>query len=103
MIGGLLGSPRSNATGPGTPTPMFLTGVGGSEDAMAQIEEGGLYRATFLYNPSMAASAVNMARLIALGEGFSELVPPEVPRQLIVPAATVTKENVNDYEEYAFN
>jgi ribose transport system substrate-binding protein len=82
---------------------MFLTGVGGSEDAMAQIEEGGLYRATFLYNPSMAASAVNMARLIALGEGFSELVPPEVPRQVIVPAATVTKENVNDYEEYAFN
>ena len=82
---------------------MFLTGVGGSEDAMAQIEEGGLYRATFLYNPSMAASAVNMARLIALGEGFSELVPPEVPRQVIVPAATVTKENVSDYEEYAFN
>jgi ribose transport system substrate-binding protein len=82
---------------------MFLTGVGGSQDAMAQIEEGGLYRATFLYNPSMAASAVNMARLIALGEGFSELVPPEVPRQVIVPAATVTQQNVADYEEYAFN
>jgi ribose transport system substrate-binding protein len=82
---------------------MFLTGVGGSQDAMAQIEEGGLYRATFLYNPSMAASAVNMARLIALGEGFPELVPPEVPRQVIVPAATVTQDNVADYEEYAFN
>jgi ribose transport system substrate-binding protein len=82
---------------------MFLTGVGGSQDAMAQIEEGGLYRATFLYNPSMAASAVNMARLIALGEGFSELVPPEVPREVVVPAATVTKENVADYEQYAFN
>jgi ribose transport system substrate-binding protein len=82
---------------------MFLTGVGGSQDAMDQIKEGGLYRATFLYNPSMAASAVNMARLIALGEGFEELVPPEVPRQLIVPAATVTEENVADYEQYAFN
>ncbi len=82
---------------------MFLTGVGGSQDAMAQIKEGGLYRATFLYNPNMAASAVNMARLIALGEGFPELVPPEVPRQIIVPAATVTKENVADYEQYAFN
>ena len=44
-----------------------------------------------------------MARLIALGEGFPELVPPEVPRQLVVPAATVTQENVDDYEEYAFN
>lgn len=82
---------------------MFLTGVGGSQDAMAQIKEGGLYAATFLYNPNMAASAVNMARLIALGEGFPELVPPEVPRQIVVPAATVTKENVADYEQYAFN
>jgi ribose transport system substrate-binding protein len=82
---------------------MFLTGVGGSEDAMKQIKAGGLYRATFLYNPNMAATAVNMARLIALGEGFSELVPPEVPRQLIVPAAVVTKENVGEYEKYAFN
>jgi ribose transport system substrate-binding protein len=82
---------------------MFLTGVGGSQDAMEQIKEGGLYRATFLYNPNMAASAVNMARLIGLGEGFSELVPPEVPRQLIVPAAVVTKDNVAQYEKYAFN
>jgi ribose transport system substrate-binding protein len=82
---------------------MFLTGVGGSQDAMEQIKEGGLYRATFLYNPNMAASAVNMARLIGLGEGFPELVPPEVPRQLIVPAAVVTKDNVDDYEQYAFN
>jgi ribose transport system substrate-binding protein len=82
---------------------MFLTGVGGSQDAMDQIKEGGLYRATFLYNPNMAASAVNMARLIALGEGFPELVPPEVPRQVIVPAAVVTQDNVEEYEEYAFN
>ena len=82
---------------------MFLTGVGGSQDAMKQIEEGGLYRATFLYNPNMAGTAVNMARLIGLGEGFSELVPPEVPRQVIVPAAVVTQDNVDDYMQYAFN
>jgi ribose transport system substrate-binding protein len=82
---------------------MFLTGVGGSQAAMDQIKEGGLYRATFLYNPNMAASAVNMARLVALGEGFPELVPPEVPRQIVVPAAVVTQDNVDDYEQYAFN
>ena len=82
---------------------MFLTGVGGSQAAMEQIKEGGLYRATFLYNPNMAATAVNMARLLALGEGFSELVPPEVPRQLIVPAAVVTQDNVEEYEAYAFD
>ncbi len=82
---------------------MFLTGVGGSQDAMEQIKQGGLYRATFLYNPNMAATAVNMARLIGLEEGFPELVPPEVPRQLIVPAAVVTQDNVDEYEQYAFN
>ena len=82
---------------------MFLTGVGGSQAAMDQIKEGGLYRATFLYNPAMAASAVNLARLIALGEGLPELVPPEVPRQIVVPAAVVTQETVEDYEQYAFN
>jgi ribose transport system substrate-binding protein len=82
---------------------MFLTGVGGSQDAMKQIAEGDLYRATFLYNPNMAASAVNMARLIGLGQGFPELVPPEVPRQIIVPAAVVTKDNVAEYEKYAFD
>ena len=82
---------------------MFLTGVGGSEDAMKQIKEGGLYRATFLYNPNMASTAVNMGRLLALGQGFQELVPSEVPRQMIVPAAVVTKDNVAQYEKYAFN
>jgi ribose transport system substrate-binding protein len=82
---------------------MFLTGVGGSQAAMEQIKEGGLYRATFLYNPNIAASAVNMARLLALGEGFSELVPPQVPRQIVVPAEAVTKENVAEYEQYAYN
>jgi ribose transport system substrate-binding protein len=82
---------------------MFLTGVGGSKDAMKQIQAGGLYRATFLYNPNMAATAVNMARLIALGQGFTELVPPEVPRQVVVPAAVVTKANVAKYDKYAFN
>jgi ABC-type sugar transport system substrate-binding protein len=43
---------------------MFLTGAGGSRAAMERIQEGGLYAATFLYSPSMSASAVRVARLI---------------------------------------
>jgi hypothetical protein len=46
-----------------------------SKNAKAAAE----HRATFLYNPNMAATAVNMGRLIALDQGFPELVPPEVP------------------------
>jgi ribose transport system substrate-binding protein len=81
---------------------MFLTGAGGSKAAMDQIKEGGLYRATFLYNPSMSASAVRMARLIVRGEGFEELTEPEVPSKITVPATTVTQENVDSVMELGF-
>ena len=73
---------------------MFITGAGGSKDAMNLIAEGGLYRATFLYNPSMSASAVSLAKLIAEKKGLSELQEPEVPSYIELPATTVTKENV---------
>ena len=81
---------------------MFLTGAGGSKAAMDQIKKGGLYRATFLYNPSMSASAIRMARLIVRGQGFDELTEPEVPSKITVPATTVTKENVDEMQELGF-
>jgi ribose transport system substrate-binding protein len=81
---------------------MILTGAGGSRDAMERIQEGGLYAATFLYNPSMSASAVRVARLIALGEGFEELVEPEVPSRIELPATTVTQDNVEDFIDLGF-
>jgi ribose transport system substrate-binding protein len=81
---------------------MFLTGAGGSTDAMDLISEGGLYRATFLYNPSMSASAIRVARLIARGEGFEELVEPEVPSYIQIPATTVTKDNVESVRDLGF-
>jgi ribose transport system substrate-binding protein len=81
---------------------MFLTGAGGSKAAMERIEQGGLYRATFLYNPVMSASAVRVARLIARGEGFEELAEPEVPSKITVPATTVTKDNVADVKNLGF-
>jgi ribose transport system substrate-binding protein len=81
---------------------MFLTGAGGSKNAMERIEQGGLYRATFLYNPSMSASAIRLARLIVRGQGFEELTEPEVPSKITVPATTVTKENVAKVKELGF-
>jgi ribose transport system substrate-binding protein len=41
--------------------------------------------------------------MAVMRENFPQLVPPEVPRQLVVPAAVVTKDNVDEYEQYAFN
>jgi ribose transport system substrate-binding protein len=81
---------------------MILTGAGGSTAAMERIQEGGLYAATFLYNPSMSASAVRVARLIALGEGFEELVEPEVPSRIELPASTVTQDNVDEFIDLGF-
>jgi ribose transport system substrate-binding protein len=81
---------------------MILTGAGGSCAAFDQIESGGLYAATYLYSPTMAGSAVNMARLIALGEGFSDLVEPEVPSLVVAPPTEVTQDNVNDLRELCF-
>jgi ribose transport system substrate-binding protein len=81
---------------------MFLTGAGGSKAAMERIQEGGLYRATFLYNPSMSASAIRLARLIAREEGLEELAEPEVPSRIQVPATTVTKENAGDLMPLGF-
>jgi ribose transport system substrate-binding protein len=81
---------------------MFLTGAGGSKAAMDRIEAGGLYRATFLYNPSMSASAIRLARLIVRGEGLEELAEPEVPSRIQVPATPVTKENVASVKDLGF-
>jgi len=81
---------------------MFLTGAGGSAAAMDRIAEGGLYRATFLYNPSMSGSAVNLARLIAEGEGLDALTEPDVPSTIVLPATTVTADNVEQYRELGF-
>ncbi len=81
---------------------MFLTGAGGSKAAMEQIKKGGLYRATFLYNPSMSSSAINLARLIANDAGLSDLAEPEVPSKITVTATTVTKDNVDSVMELGY-
>jgi ribose transport system substrate-binding protein len=86
----------------GRENEMFLTGAGGSNAAMERIEQGGLYRATFLYNPVMSASAIQLANLIARGEGLAELAEPEVPSRIQVPATTVTEQNVADLKELGY-
>jgi ribose transport system substrate-binding protein len=81
---------------------MILTGAGGSCAAFDRIEAGGLYAATYLYSPTMAGSAVNMARLIAQGRGFSDLVEPEVPSQIVVPPTEVSQDTVGDLRDLCF-
>ena len=55
-----------------------------------------------LYNPSMSASAVSLAKLIAERKGLSELVEPEVPSRVELPATTVTKDNVASVQNLGY-
>jgi hypothetical protein len=43
------------------------------------------------------------AAALAVAASSSSKRSPEVPRQLVVPAAVVTQDNVDEYEQYAFN
>jgi ribose transport system substrate-binding protein len=81
---------------------MWLTGVGGSKAAMDQIKQGGLYRATFLYNPTMAASGVALARLLAKAQGLSDLTEPVIPNLIVMQAQGVFQDNVDHYTKLAF-
>ena len=82
---------------------MFLTGAGGSANAMNAIKEGGIYAATFLYNPIMAASAVNLARLDRPRLRPGAISPsPRFRSAIQLDATTVTQENVDEYLQYGF-
>ena len=61
-----------------------------------------MIKATVTYPPSMASSAIKLARLIAQGKGMSDLVEPDVPNSITLSSATVTKENVDQYLPLAF-
>lgn len=81
---------------------MWMTGAGGSKNVMEQIKKGGLWRATFLYNPSMAADAVYLATLIAQNKGLPGFQAPDVPASITLQATTVTKDNVDKYMKLGF-
>jgi ribose transport system substrate-binding protein len=81
---------------------MWMTGAGGSANVMKQIKKGGLWRATFLYNPSMSADAVYLATLVAQNKGLPGFQAPDVPSNITLQATTITKANVDKYEKLGF-
>ena len=58
---------------------MWMTGAGGSKKVMEKIKEGGLWKATFLYNPSMSADAVYLASLLGQEKGLPGFAAPDIP------------------------
>jgi ribose transport system substrate-binding protein len=81
----------------------FMVGGAGSRNAMDAIKAGdSVLEATVTYSPSMASSAISLARLIAQGKGMGDLVELEVPKLIILASETITSDNVDDYLPLGF-
>jgi ribose transport system substrate-binding protein len=59
-------------------------------------------KATVTYSPSMASSAIALARLVAQSRGMSDLAEREIPASITLASATITAENVADYLPLGF-
>ena len=81
----------------------FMVGGAGSLDAMEHIKKGDTpLECTVTYSPTMASSAISLARLIAQGRKMSELVELQVPKLMILQSETITKDNVDQYMPLGF-
>ncbi len=81
----------------------FMVGGAGSANAMRLIkEDSSVLKCTVTYSPSMASSAISLARLIAQGKGMSDLVEKQVPASITLASETITKENVDKYLALGF-
>lgn len=81
----------------------FMVGGAGSKKAMEDIQaDNTVLKATVTYSPSMASSAISLARLIAQGKGMSDLVELQVPKEIVLASETITKENASSYLKLGF-
>jgi ribose transport system substrate-binding protein len=81
----------------------FMVGGAGSANAMRDIQaDNTVLKATVTYSPSMASSAIALARLVAQGRGMGDLAEQEVPASITLASATITKENVATYLPLGF-
>jgi ribose transport system substrate-binding protein len=81
----------------------IMVGGAGSKAAIEAIQaDNGVLKATVTYSPSMASSAISLARLIGQGRGMSDLVELQVPKEITLASETITKENAGNYLKLGF-
>lgn len=84
-------------------TDFIVVGGAGSADMMELIKAGNsVVKATTVYPSTQAADGVRLARLLVQGKALSDLVELQVPRQIMLYAPVVTKENVDQFLPSAF-
>jgi ribose transport system substrate-binding protein len=81
----------------------IMVGGAGSANAMRAIEAGdSVLQATVIYPHTQAADGIKLARLIAQGKNLSDLSSQGVPRRIVLDAPVVTKDNVDQFIDNAF-
>ncbi|GGM15520.1 MULTISPECIES: substrate-binding domain-containing protein [Micromonospora] len=84
-------------------TEFIMVGGAGSKKAMEDIQADNTpLKATVTYSPSMASSAISLARLIGQNKGMSDLVELQVPKTIVLASETITKENASNYLKLGF-
>ncbi|GGW24596.1 substrate-binding domain-containing protein [Streptomyces xantholiticus] len=82
----------------------LMVGGAGARSAMDAIKaDNSVLKATVLYPPTMAASAIDLARALGQGKGVSGMAELEIPASLTLYSAVVTKDNVDEYLPTGFN
>ncbi|MFJ2022536.1 substrate-binding domain-containing protein [Streptomyces sp. NPDC087897] len=81
-----------------------MVGGAGAKSAMDAIKaDDSVLEATVLYPPTMAASAIDLARALGQSKGVSGLAEMEIPTSLTLYSAVVTRDNVDQYLPTGFN
>jgi ribose transport system substrate-binding protein len=81
----------------------IMVGGAGSKAAIDTITADNTpLKATVTYSPSMASSAISLARLIGQGKGMADLVELQVPKEITLASETITKENAAQYAKLGF-
>jgi ribose transport system substrate-binding protein len=81
----------------------IMVGGAGSKVAIDAIAaDNSVLKATVTYSPSMASSAISLARLIGQNKGMSDLVELQVPKEITLASETIVKDNASRYAKLGF-
>ncbi|WP_267242436.1 substrate-binding domain-containing protein [Streptomyces sp. PR69] len=82
----------------------LMVGGAGAKSAMDAIKaDDGVLKATVLYPPTMAASAIDLARALGQHKGVGGMAELEIPASVTLYSAVVTKDNVDAYLPTGFS
>ncbi|MGW0311108.1 substrate-binding domain-containing protein [Streptomyces flavidovirens] len=82
----------------------LMVGGAGAKAAMDAIKaDNSVLKATVLYPPTMAASAIDLARALGQGKGVGGMSELEIPASITLYSAVVTKDNVDEYLPTGFS